>query len=1141
MSKRAFSAFLLSISVILTAASALAEMSERHSLGLSGCSATDAEIGNGNFVLLACNSPNSLYYSFDFGTTWSSATGGAYNSGVVSSTAIDTHGIYISTGDRVYKASLPEGGAWSPDWSEIADQAPNVKLMPAGSHFLLLGNSGSDIKVIDTESGAQHTIDGPSAQNVRNIAFGDSYIFAVTQDGALGAGLYRAAFDPANGVTTGAWTDLSDEFAEGSSFWSVFVGSDERVWVGVRIPAGEFIDALYVSDDDGENFAASGVSGVPNAMCFKDNVIIMGARVSINNGTSWVDPVEPNTAADVRFADQVCAIDPSDTDRAVLATNRGIAVTENLLSGVTSVWYEAVAGIEGITVYSMSQSPTNRDRVVLGTSAGLAVTDNFTAAAPTWVFPICPGGDCVGGRNVWVDPENQNDIYYCSGNIRKVTVNTAEGTYSYVDFANKPHNFWGITECRTFTAYPNRLYAAFSRTEGETNGGVYYYDLPGGSMHHVSSTVLDGKPIESLIVLSEDVIFAGIGAFADNPSADYRGIARSLDGGQTWEEMTSEELSPTVWVSDFAYDQTNDILYAAAYAGVGAESQSAAIYMLSGAGGGTGTWEKTNGDFLDREGQPAAWLDFSAVEVDPTNGTVYVSTRQYLYASTDFGETWILAYEGLRDEDTNVLAFDAPTEEETGLRTSAAGARITQGCDTGLYALSLVSGSSLSSPVYALWNGFLGMTNILELVNKGTSELPVTVSIYDIAGQQKSQTVIPVPAQGQYDLILNQVSGFSPDSYGIIKLEFAGSSLEGRVSFYRSAAAQSTYEFAFAVPFTGVLQGETAVGFNTFQPSRALEDQGNAVSQWLSIVNLSATEEKTFTVRRYLSNGTLLSTSTYAVPALQRLDVQAGHEDAGPGQVGLNVIDPGDDASPYLAHLVRYGEKQAVIPGVPSYGFAFPLLAKAGTSADQWVPISSGADGVNWLEVVNTSAGPAQVNVAFFDNGGNVLNQRVVELAGYAQEHILASGMLSPGMSGAARISASNGTDVIAQSMFYFFDSLGHIDAMYGSQAGVVSDGSKVGSYNLFLGMYSWLRIFNVSDQAQQVDLSVFGATGENARVVDLPAHGGIDLGLHETANYGTALDSYGIVQLRGNVLAEILRLRPAGAGIDFAAPTLVR
>lgn len=452
--------------------------------------------------------------------------------------------------------------------------------------------------------------------------------------------------------------------------------------------------------------------------------------------------------------------------------------------------------------------------------------------------------------------------------------------------------------------------------------------------------------------------------------------------------------------------------------------------------------------------------------------------------------------------------------------------------------------SQLSNPVYALWNGYLNMVNILELTNTSQDTISITVTMYDIEGQAGEPLAVELAGQGQRDLILNDLPVFARDSYGIVKISGGEGSLDGRAAFYRYAAGSSDYEFAFYLPFENVLSGTNYVSFNTYQPSTNGAEQNNQVSNWLSIVNLNSSEARSFTVSSYDQTGQLLASRAVAVPAFGRRDIDGGHG-FGPGLVGLQEIRAQDAESPYLAQLVRYGANAPAGEVPLSYSFAFPLLVRPGGTAVQWVPISSGAGGVNWVEVVNTANQTLNAQVSFYDNQGNELlgSSGAFSLAAHAQRHLSASSVLAAGGSGAAKIETANCGEIIAQSMFYFFAPSGSVSAMYGSQSGTSTNGPLTGSWNLFLGMNNWLRLFNTGENQDTLQLTISNNGQQSVKTITLNAMTGTDLGLHQTTVYGTSLDNYGLVSVNGNSLtAELLRLRPAsGGGIDFAAPVKMR
>lgn len=454
----------------------------------------------------------------------------------------------------------------------------------------------------------------------------------------------------------------------------------------------------------------------------------------------------------------------------------------------------------------------------------------------------------------------------------------------------------------------------------------------------------------------------------------------------------------------------------------------------------------------------------------------------------------------------------------------------------------------LANPTYSLWNGFLDLVNVLELNNRGASEINATVTLYDISGNVRSQTVWPIPGNGQRDLIVNDLPGFMRNSYGIVKVEFSSMKFDGRMSFYRLSPDASFYEFAFAVPFSNPLQGKSFVTFNTFQPSAAYDEGFNVVTNWLSVVNLDPLEEKVFTLKRYDQEGNLLFQEQGAVPPFGRVDVDGGHGDPGPWEFGLNEIIPEDPTSPYLMQLVRYGTNSESGGSENGYSFAFPLIGQAGNGREQFVPISRGAGGFDFVEIANTLDQLINVRVEFYSTTGLLITNPIeVELEPHAQIHLDAATPLMEGASGYARIIPDQPDAIIGQSMVYFYDSItGGITSIYGSPIRETFGRRIQGSYNLFLGMYNWLKVMNVTDQLTQVTLRIPGPTGEVSHILPLPPRGGLELGLHETGTYGTMINNYGPVILEypknGSVFSELLRVKPnAQSYVDFSVPTLVR
>lgn len=432
---------------------------------------------------------------------------------------------------------------------------------------------------------------------------------------------------------------------------------------------------------------------------------------------------------------------------------------------------------------------------------------------------------------------------------------------------------------------------------------------------------------------------------------------------------------------------------------------------------------------------------------------------------------------------------------------------------------------------HGLWNGFLGMTNILELVNRSGSNQQATVKLYSSTGSLASTTTLTVEAGKQFDVILNQLNGFQADAYGVVEVS---SNVQGRIFYYRALGGGFTdFDFGFGVPISMPLTGTSYVAFNTFDP----DNQGELVANWHSIVNLSV-GSRAFRVTKYDAEGTVLSNSTVTIGSRQRMDIDGGHVNPGPSQVGLIKVEPVDPTTSYLSQLMRYGYDSD-----GTFKFAFPLIATAPATAAVQVPLGDAAASANWLEVVNTSANSQDVTVDIYSRVGTKVTTQTLALPGYGQRHIDIVGVLGAGNVGHAEISSVSAAGLVAESMFYFQNALGGMSTMFGSQARAASNGNITGSYNLYLGMANHLRLTNTTDASNDLTVtiqSLFSSGGSTP--LTLGARESVVLSLEDTATYGTAVDTYGSVVVGstgGGVIAEVLRRKGDALGEEqFIAPT---
>ena len=1065
---------------------------QRSSLGLYGGEPEDLVTSSNGNVYVALRSANGIFCSTDQANTWI-APPKESDFGTVAAITVgeEANTLYIIGGIDLYKSSDA-----CASWQKL--QGPNgqsdFNMSIAYGHDILLvayrngtisrsTDYGATLSSVTVDSGVT-SISAIAASSAENTFF-----TLVKKSGSEDNFLYISTDGGATWSTLNKQTSCSEVAVNPNNSQQVVIAGSQ---------------GAEISTDGGSSWSNANASGIikPSIYFWGTDKIVISDHWTDNLGTTWhsFNNEASGLSSDLQGS---FAADPSDLNIAYMSSDRGISKTTD--SGDT--WIDSVYGMFGVKVYDIAQS-TDKETVYIGATGGIAKITNFTDTENRLVtYPIIVDSSAPNIEALFVNPDDANNLIVGAGAHIFYSTNGAtsftEATYDTI--AGSVKDFAQMSDGTLIAALGN------NQTRGggalkSTDGGLTWTDMS-----------MLNSPHANTIVVVNDELFVGVGVEFDNNTTTNKGIYHY--DGSSWEQL-SGDMDGYI-VDDMIY--TGTTLFAA-----GGETQQSGVFRST--DGGT-TWTLLDSSYgLDS----MSW--YRTLAFDPVNlTTIYVASGRpagtcYIYTSQNNGETWEEYYEGLKDEVPYAMLVDA----------------LTAGFDTGAYEFTSSADDSLTSPIYVLWNGFLDMTNILEIVNKGSAPVNATITMYDIQGNAGNAFSITLAAQGQRDIIINELSQFSENSYGILKIEWSSGDIDGRVSFYRlsSSGGGNDYEFSFATPFENSLSGVTYVSFNTFQPSRNTTETNYVVTNWLSIVNLDTESSHDFTVNRFSQSGALLSTEVVSVPAFGRRDIDGGHG-LGASVVGLNQIVPEGANVPYKALLVRYGANATSGQNPTSYSFAFPLLAKAAGGTQQWVPISSGSGGTNWVEIINTTSEPITGTVSFFDNQGSQIYtiNATLDLDAYEQVHINASSMLDTGASGAALISTGTSGQVVGQSMFYFYESSGSISAMYGSQLSSAKSGTLIGSWNLYLGMYNWLRVFNTGATSQDVTVTVWHDGSSTNKSIRLQAQSGIDLGLHETSTYGNETNSYGIVTVNAqNIISELLRIKPTSSGgIDFALPTKMR
>lgn len=455
----------------------------------------------------------------------------------------------------------------------------------------------------------------------------------------------------------------------------------------------------------------------------------------------------------------------------------------------------------------------------------------------------------------------------------------------------------------------------------------------------------------------------------------------------------------------------------------------------------------------------------------------------------------------------------------------------------------------LDTKQFVLWNGFINIYSYLELINTSSTEpLTATITLRDIEGNAYPPFTVQIGTLDKLDLSVNGMQGFAEYTYGMLEIDFSHHNFDGGIAYYRQqSSALPFYDFAFLVPFANRLKGKAYVTYNRINPPGFTH---GGVLNWVSVVNLHPTQAKFFTLNQYDRDGNLSNVITGDLDPYERIDLPGFIP--GGDELGMNEVVASDPTTPFILANMRYGANSPDGNPTEGYSFGFPLLGVVPSGKVIHAPISRGSNALNYVELANGSAAPLPVTVKMYGNNGTLLASIPDTLQPYAQKHYDASAVLPPGGSGLVRVEAANGGALLGQSMYYFIKSNGRIASMYGSTLRSSYTNVIQGSWNLYLNMSNWLRIFNIRDVSTPVTLRIpRPAGGVTVKNYTIPPKSGMDLGLHETYLYGTQIDAYGPLEIEtptdGAVFTEMLRLRtltpPWGSPLDpdFAMPTNVR
>ncbi len=456
----------------------------------------------------------------------------------------------------------------------------------------------------------------------------------------------------------------------------------------------------------------------------------------------------------------------------------------------------------------------------------------------------------------------------------------------------------------------------------------------------------------------------------------------------------------------------------------------------------------------------------------------------------------------------------------------------------------------LTNPVYFVWNGFYRQQNIAGAMNKCDHTIGVEVTLFDLFGVEHATQSVPLLAHAEYDVVANALEGYGADIYGYIRVNYLEPECaEGYAAHYRFDPSGQNEEFSISKSFESVQVGPVYAEFNTMQPDPNPAKLDDESPHWVQIVNLDPTAFKNYDVILRDTSGAVVDAAEVVVGPKNRYDTQGGHVIPGKLKSGSIELIPHDPTSPYLAQVHNYNADDAFAVFANTFSFASGVTMRGGANYTQYVNISSGGGGFDWLVLSNLEDSTTAVELEFWANDGTLLLAETRMMTPRRQDHIYVSAILRGTESGIAKIRSLGGKRITAKNQLYFAGPLGNITAAYGIAARPIFAGNLTGPYNTFLGTFNYLKLHNVTNVPVIATVIVYRVDGTVIGTVDVPLapHRGGDFELRVNLGMNVPIDSYGGIEVvpsvSGAIYSELLRIKPGGAlaPIDMAQSLPVR
>ena len=316
------------------------------------------------------------------------------------------------------------------------------------------------------------------------------------------------------------------------------------------------------------------------------------------------------------------------------------------------------------------------------------------------------------------------------------------------------------------------------------------------------------------------------------------------------------------------------------------------------------------------------------------------------------------------------------------------------------------------------WNGFLsGFAQIAEFRSTHYASVAARIELRNAIGAVVSAKNITFRSFQQQDVIVNEMAGFGPNTYGTICAIIPSNvadQLQAQLVTY-SLSAQG-FAFGYAAPYVNARRGAQYLGYNHYFPTQNATELDNARYAYVQISNTESTAQSGALVF-YDPLGNEVRRDAVLIPGKSRRDL-ATHI-LGFNTYGMIAWIPNNLSAYFRVFLNRYYYDEA---GKMIAALATPAKRPFGSSSVRTTPFDTSSK-LSALELSNASGASITAKLRMFTEAGSPVNGAsplLVSIPARGTRHVVLNQYLSDGL-GSVQVEGSGTDAVVLESFEYGF------------------------------------------------------------------------------------------------------------------------